>query len=81
MKVPEGTQNGTLLRLKGKGVPALRGGGRGDLHIRVQVEVPTRLSAEQRDLLGKFEKSLTSANYPKRRQFEEKASNFLKESK
>ncbi len=81
MKVPEGTQNGTLLRLKGKGVPALRGGGRGDLHIRVQVEVPTRLSAEQRDLLGKFEKSLTAANYPKRRQFEEKASNFLKENK
>lgn len=81
MKVPEGTQTGTLLRLKGKGMPALRGGARGDLHIRVQVEVPTRLNAEQRGLLEKFEKSLVDANCPQRRQFESKAKNFLKDNK
>ncbi len=81
MKIPEGTQSGTVLRLKGKGVPALRGGGRGDLHIRIQVEVPTGLTAEQKALLEKFESSLGAKNYPKRSQFENTARNFLRENK
>lgn len=81
MKVPEGTQSGTRLRLKGKGVPALRGGARGDLHIRVYVEVPSGLNAEQKALLEKFEQALKPGNYPQRAAFERKAANFLRESK
>ena len=54
MKIPAGTQTGKVFRLKGKGIPHLHGGGRGDQHVRVLVETPTDLSAEQRELLEKF---------------------------
>ena len=52
--VPPGTQPGHVFRLKGRGVPALRGRGRGDLLVRVDVEVPGRLSAEEDELLRSF---------------------------
>ena len=81
MRVPAGTQSGTILRLKGKGVPSLRGGARGDLHVRVRVESPVGLTPEQLELLEKFNASLTPANLPKRRAFEERARNFLREVK
>jgi len=51
LSVPEGTQSGTMLRVRGQGVPQLGGRGRGDLHVLVRVVVPTRLSAAQRELL------------------------------
>jgi molecular chaperone DnaJ len=54
LDVPHGTQHGTLLRLRGLGVPSLRSGRRGDLVSEVQVEVPTRLSAEEAELLAQF---------------------------
>jgi molecular chaperone DnaJ len=54
LKIPAGTQTGKMFRLKGKGIPALNGYGRGDQHIRVIVETPTNLTREQRDLLEKF---------------------------
>jgi molecular chaperone DnaJ len=49
--VPPGTQPGHVFRLKGRGVPALRGRGRGDLLVRVEVEIPGRLSAEEDELI------------------------------
>jgi molecular chaperone DnaJ len=49
--VPPGTQPGHVFKLKGRGVPALRGRGRGDLLVRVEVDVPGRLSAEEDELL------------------------------
>jgi molecular chaperone DnaJ len=49
--VPAGTQSGHEIRLRGKGVPRLRGAGRGDLHVVVNVVVPTKLSKRERDLL------------------------------
>lgn len=52
--VPPGTQPGTLLRLRGRGVPHLRGGGRGDLLIRVDVEIPSDLSDEEDELLRRL---------------------------
>jgi molecular chaperone DnaJ len=52
--VPEGTQPDTVFRLRGKGIPSLRGGGRGDEFVTVKVVVPTALSKEQRDLLTQF---------------------------
>jgi len=49
--VTPGTQPGHVVRLKGRGIPALRGRGRGDLLVRIDVEVPTRLSAEEDELV------------------------------
>jgi molecular chaperone DnaJ len=54
MKVPPGTQAGKVFRLRAKGMPDPNGRGRGDLHVRVFVEVPTKLSDEQQDLLNRF---------------------------
>jgi molecular chaperone DnaJ len=54
LKIPEGTQSGKTFRLRGKGLPSVNGPGRGDLHVRIFVEVPSRLNAKQRALLEKF---------------------------
>ena len=58
LKIPTETQSSKLFRLRGKGVAPVRGGGVGDLLCRVVVETPVNLSAEQRELLKKFEDSL-----------------------
>ena len=58
LAVPEGTQSGTVLRVRGQGVPQLGGRGRGDLHVLVRVVVPTKLSSEQRKLLEQLAKVL-----------------------
>ncbi len=52
--IPEGTQTGTTFRLRGKGVPSLNGRGRGDQLVTVKVEVPRKLTAEQKEALRKF---------------------------
>ena len=57
LKIPEGTQDGKVMRLAGKGAPKLKGSGRGDLKVRVKVVVPQKLSAEQKELLRRFESS------------------------
>ena len=57
VKVPQGVQSGKQLRLKGKGMPPIRGSGFGDLYIDLTVETPVNLNAEQRELLKKFETS------------------------
>ncbi|MBH5318151.1 molecular chaperone DnaJ [Paenibacillus sp. GSMTC-2017] len=54
LKVPAGTQTGTYFRLKGKGVPKLRGHGTGDQHVKVTIVTPTKLSDEQKELLRQF---------------------------
>jgi len=54
MKIPAGTQSGNVFRLKGKGVPDVRGYGHGDALVRVVVETPKKLSAKQRELLEEF---------------------------
>ena len=51
LKIAEGTQTGTVFRLRGQGMPHLRGNGQGDLLVRVQVEVPKKLTKEQREKL------------------------------
>ena len=53
--LPEGTQTGTVFRLRGSGVPHINGRGRGDQYVKVTVEVPRNLSAEQKELLRKFD--------------------------
>jgi len=54
VQIPSGTQAGTRIAVPGRGVPKLRGGGRGDLGITLLVQTPTRLDDEQRDLLRRF---------------------------
>jgi molecular chaperone DnaJ len=70
LKIPGGTQNGKRFKLKGKGITDLGGRGRGDQFVSVVVEVPTKLSQEQKDLLEKFSKLNADGAYPK-------ANNFL----
>ncbi len=67
--IPEGTQNDTVLRIRGQGIQQLRGSGKGDLYIKVRVEVPKRLSEKQKDLLRQFEDSLTGREYEGRKSF------------
>jgi molecular chaperone DnaJ len=62
VEIPAGTQPGTTLHLRARGLPPLRGGRRGDLRVVVDVVIPTRLSAEQRRLVEELEGSLTEEN-------------------
>lgn len=73
LKIPAGTQSGQMFRVKGKGVPSMEHRGRGDLIVKVFVEVPKRVSKRQAELLKEFEKEATPADYDAVRQFEEKS--------
>ena len=79
LKIPVGTQSGKVFRLKGKGVPALAGGGRGDEHVRVLVETPTHLTKEQRELLERFAASAGEETHPRARTFWEKVQDLVRE--
>ena len=78
MKVPEGTQPGKVLRLKGKGIPSLRGGGRGDQLVRIKVVVPTKLSDKQKDALRKFADISKDNINPEEKSFMDKVKDFFK---
>ena len=77
MKVPAGTQGGTTFRLRDRGMPALNGRGKGDLHVEAQVEVPTRLNSDQRQRLEAFTESIGEKNSPVQESFFEKAKRFF----
>jgi molecular chaperone DnaJ len=64
IKIPEGAQPGTQLRIKGKGVPRLNGSGRGDLFVHVEVRVPEKLSREQKRLFEQLLETLPAENEP-----------------
>lgn len=70
--IGEGTQTGTVFRLKGKGVTRLYRTDRGNQYVKINVEVPKNLNKKQKDLLKAFESSLTEKNYAKRQSFFEK---------
>jgi molecular chaperone DnaJ len=72
VKVPAGTQSGTVFRLKGKGVANVQGYGRGDQHVRVLVEVPTHLNSAQRKKLQEFAESCSAETNPMSKSFFEK---------
>ena len=75
--VPEGTQAGATFRLRGKGIRYLNGKGRGDQYVKVSVEVPKKLTKEQRAALEQFEKSLAEENYEQRKGFFDKLKNLF----
>jgi molecular chaperone DnaJ len=63
VKIPAGSQSGRQMRLRGKGMPALRGGGSGDMFIELAVETPVNLTARQKELLREFDE-LSEHNNP-----------------
>ena len=78
IKIPEGTQNGKQLRLKGKGMPYMRGSGNGDLYVQVNTEVPISLNKAQKELLEKFREIENEKSNPSIKKFFQKAKNFWK---
>ena len=65
VEVPAGSQSGNEIRLRGKGVPRLRGAGRGDLHVILNVVVPSKLSKRERELLRELDEVSGPAVLPK----------------
>ena len=77
LKLPAGTTNGKVLRLRGKGMPRLNGGV-GDLHVQIIFEVPDHLSSKQRSLLEEFAKTCSDANIPQKERQGKEADAFFK---
>jgi len=73
LKIPSGTQDGTVFKLRDRGMPNLRGGGKGNQYVRVHIEVPKKLSGEQKSLLEQFAKACGDTDHPVEDNFWEKA--------
>jgi len=67
LKIPDGIQSGTTLRIRGKGVPMLNSHGKGDLFVEVRVQTPGKLNKRQRELLQELESTTKVENKPQRR--------------
>ena len=78
MKIPAGIQSGTMLRLKGRGIPFLRGNGRGDQLVRVKVLTPQKLSSKQKELLQQFDDSCSGRENPEQKSWLDKMKEFIK---
>ena len=78
IKIPPGTQSGKQFRLRGKGMPFMRGSGTGDLYIQVNTEVPISLNKEQKELLEKFREIENEKSNPSIKKFFQKAKSFWK---
>jgi len=75
--IPEGTQSGKILRVKGEGIPNVHGRGTGDLLVRIALETPVNLSDEQKKLLEKFNALEGPQNSPNKKGFFEKLKSFF----
>ncbi|HEX5220103.1 MAG TPA: molecular chaperone DnaJ [Verrucomicrobiae bacterium] len=78
IKIPAGTQPGTMFRLRGKGVKNVQGYGHGDLHVRITVEVPTHLTSAQKAKLEEFAESCDESVNPISKSFFEKAKSLFR---
>ncbi|MCL4186407.1 MAG: molecular chaperone DnaJ [Rhodobacteraceae bacterium] len=76
VRVPEGAQSGKQMRLRGKGMPALRGAGQGDMVIELAVETPVKLTARQKELLREFDRLSEQSNNPEGSSFFSKVKGF-----
>ena len=77
VKVPEGTQTGKQIRIKGRGMPVLRARDHGDLYIQVIVETPQKLNNRQRELLREFERESSKDTQPESASFFAKVRDFF----
>ena len=81
VSIPEGTQSGKQFRLKGKGMPGLRGQGKGDLYIQALIETPVKLTRKQKDLLRQFDAESSDKNTPESSGFLSRVKGFFDELK
>lgn len=72
LRIPEGTQSGTVFRMKNCGVKKLRANDNGDLFVKVMVEVPKNLSREQKDILRKLDAAFELRQFPKKKDYKDK---------
>ena len=72
LTIHEGTQSGTIHRLKGKGIKRLRGIGSGDLIVKIIVEVPKRLDRKQNEMIKVLDQIISEHEYPKRKTYKDK---------
>lgn len=77
LKIPPGTQYGSIFRIKGQGLPDVRTGRNGDQLVQVIIETPARLSSKQRELLEEFAKTEDKSVYPRSRGFFEKLKKYF----
>jgi molecular chaperone DnaJ len=77
LDIPAGTQPGKVFTLRGKGVPRIRQSGRGDQKVIVNVEIPSRLTAEQRDLMEKLAETLGTTPKPQQKGFFDRLNEFF----
>jgi len=77
LKIPEGTQSGKIFRMRGKGIPALQGYGRGDQLVVIRVETPINLNKQQKDLLEEFARISGESTQPMRKGFFDKVKEIL----
>ncbi len=77
LRIPEGTQSGSVFRLRGRGVPSLDGHGQGDIYVSIQVMIPTRLSREQKRVLELLGNAIRVDNKPLERRVAEKVKNIF----
>lgn len=76
--LPEGTQTGTVFRLREKGIPKLRSNSRGDQYVKVIIDTPKKLNEDQKELLRKFDESCGNKVHEKQRTWKSKIDNFFK---
>lgn len=81
LKIPAGLENGTVMRLRGKGVPAVQGYGTGDQHVRLVIDAPDKLDRNQRKTLEDFGRTCTEENYPRIRNIRRMAGEFYEKKK
>ncbi len=78
LKIPAGTQSGQVFRLRGLGLPNVDRRGRGDMLVRVLVEMPGRLSGRQKELLREFEEESSPSDYEGQVKYQEKVRRLRK---
>ena len=76
INIPEGTQPDQQFRVRGKGMPGLHGQPQGNMYVNVQVEVPSKLTDEQREILEQLRTTMGDNNSPKKEGFFKKVANF-----
>ena len=78
INIPEGTQTGSNLKLKGKGMPVMKSGGRhGNMILNINVEIPIKISSKQKELLKQFEESIGHKNIPQSNSFLDNVKKFF----
>src|SRR5579871_1252488 len=77
VKIPEGTQSGATIKLRGLGIPKLQGSGRGDLWVHADVRTPTKLTREQKKLFEQLRETLPAENEPHEKSFLDKVKDYF----